>query len=76
MSEETIGAQKSVPYAIILSVVVSAVMGYVFLIALLLSIQVSTSVNWLQNLAPKFRVQPRIRLSTLMLNKTTPGRYA
>ena len=41
MSEETIGAQKSVPYAIILSVVVSAVMGYVFLLALLLSIQVN-----------------------------------
>ena len=40
LSEETVGAQRSVPYAIILSVVASAVLGYVFLIALLLTIQV------------------------------------
>ena len=52
MSEETVGAQKSVPLAIIMSVFVSAVMGFVFLIALLVSIQVCACVsisliNWL-----------------------------
>ena len=41
MSEETVGAQKSVPYAIILSVVASAVLGYIFMIALLISVQVT-----------------------------------
>ncbi|KAK9812568.1 hypothetical protein WJX73_009557 [Symbiochloris irregularis] len=45
MSEETTGAQKSVPRAIIMAVVASAVLGYVFLISLLLSIQDPASLT-------------------------------
>ena len=40
MCEETKGADSSAPYAIVCSIVASAVLGYVLLIGMLMSIQV------------------------------------
>ena len=43
MSEETQGAQKSIPRAIVAAIVASGVLGYIYIVSLLLSIQVSVA---------------------------------
>ena len=43
MSEETVGADKSAPVAIVMAIGVSAVAGFAYILAITFSIQVSTA---------------------------------
>ena len=46
MSEETVGAQVSAPLAIISAILASSVLGYIYLIAPLFSVQASLAAAW------------------------------
>ncbi len=44
MSEETVGADKSAPMAIVMAIGVSAIAGFAYILAITFSIQVSTTL--------------------------------
>ena len=44
MSEETVGADKSAPMAIVMAISVSAIAGFAYILAITFSIQVNTTL--------------------------------
>ena len=45
MSEETVGADKSAPMAIVMAISVSAIAGFAYILAITFSIQVNTTLT-------------------------------
>ena len=45
MSEETVGADKSAPMAIVMAISVSAIAGFAYILAITFSIQVNTTLS-------------------------------